>query len=154
MLQSTSKGLFRVCASMSQYVAVCCSVLQCILGGLFIRLALHYTLGGLLQFFPNTSISVYYSVHQRAFSEYVPMCCSILQYATVYSRGLFVRWALYYGMGSFFFYTSLFLRCSVHERAYSEWGSVCCSVLHCVAVCCSVLLYVAVCCSVYQRVYS
>ena len=95
-----------VCCSVLQFVAVCCTVLQCAVVCCSVLQCV-----AVLQCFRN---------------EYQQMCVSSVEgYAGPSDKGHF--------MGSM-------------------CVAVCCSVLQCVAVCCSVLQRVAACCSVLQCV--
>jgi len=119
-----------VCCSVLQCVAVCCSVLQC--------------------------VAVCCSVLQRA-----AVYCSVIQCVAVCGSGHVVASSCRLSKLVGFFRKKPYkigLFCkrnpgktrAVPGQRYSYSIAVCCSVLQCVAVCCNVLLHVAVCCSCYS----
>ena len=125
LVELMTRPYVAVCCSVLQCVAVCCSVLQC--------------------------AAVCWSILQG-----VAVCCSVLQCAEVY-RFHIMRLVDRVTRSCVAVLQCVAVCCSVLQClavccSVLQYVAVCCSVLHCVALCCTVLQCVAVCCSVLQCV--
>ena len=145
-------------------VAVCCSVLRCVVMCCSVLQGQTY-FAFQSQFAPLFDVFLHVLAHTQCYThtvavcrsvlQCVAVCCIVLQYLAVFFKvhGSVLQSQTHIAFQSRF---APFVAVSPQDTAHTHCCSVlqcvalCCIVLHCVAVCCSVLQCVVMCCSVLQ----